>query len=69
MQRRPVAVREEDTLRELGRILKQHGAKSVPVVAADGSLRGIVTVGDLAKRYIEELEMQDLKEAGVPSSA
>jgi len=65
MQTAPVAVREEDTLRELGRILKQHGAKSVPVVAADGSLRGIVTVGDLAKRYIEELEMQDLKEAGV----
>ncbi len=65
MQAAPVAVREEDTLRELGRILKQHGAKSVPVVAADGSLRGIVTVGDLAKRYIEELEMQDLKEAGV----
>jgi len=65
MQTAPVAVREEDTLRELGRVLKQHGAKSVPVVAADGSLRGIVTVGDLAKRYIEELEMQDLKEAGV----
>lgn len=65
MQEAPVAVRAEDTLRELGRVLRRHGVKSVPVVAADGSLSGVVTVGDLAKRYIEELEMQDLKEAGV----
>lgn len=65
MQAVPVTVKAEDTLRELGRVLRQHGAKSVPVVAADGSLEGIVTVGDLAKRYIEELEMPDLNEAGV----
>ncbi|MDT8900224.1 putative manganese-dependent inorganic diphosphatase [Anaeroselena agilis] len=60
-----VTIRPEDTLRELGTVIKRHGVKSVPVVAEDGRLAGIVSVGDLAKRYIEELEMQDLKEAGV----
>ncbi len=61
----PVTVNGEDTLWELGRVLKRHGVKSVPVVTAEGRLSGFVSVGDLAKRYIDELEMQDLKEAGV----
>ncbi len=60
-----VTVKPGDTLRELGMVMKRHGVKSVPVVEEDGRLAGIVSVGDLAKRYIEELEMQDLKEAGV----
>lgn len=65
MHESPVSVGPEATLRELGRIMKQHGVKSVPVVDRDGRLAGIVTVGDLARKYIDELEMQDLKEAGV----
>ena len=60
-----VAVSPDDTLRELGQVMKRHGVKSVPVVDDDGRLAGIVSVGDLAKKYIDELEMQDLKEAGV----
>lgn len=60
-----VTVAPEDTLRELGRVMKKHGVKSVPVTEADGRLAGMVSVGDLAQRYIDELEMQDLKEAGV----
>lgn len=53
------------TLRELGEIIKETGSKSVPVVDEDKTLRGIVTVGDLAKRYFEELEMADLSSSGV----
>jgi manganese-dependent inorganic pyrophosphatase len=54
-----------ETIREFGKIMKQHCVKSVPVVEADNTLVGIVSVGDLAKRYFDELEMQDLSEAGV----
>ncbi|MDR3592131.1 MAG: putative manganese-dependent inorganic diphosphatase [Negativicutes bacterium] len=54
-----------DTLRELGRVMKGNRVKSVPVVEPDGRLVGMVSVGDLAQKYIDELEMQDLREAGV----
>ncbi len=54
-----------DTLRELGRVMKGNRVKSVPVVESDGRLVGMVSVGDLAQKYIDELEMQDLREAGV----
>ena len=60
-----VCVHPEDTLRELGRVMKRHGVKSVVVLEADGRLAGMVSVGDLAKKYIDELEMQDLRQAGV----
>lgn len=55
----------DDTLRDLGNIMQDNGIKSVPVVDKAGMLVGMVTVGDLAKLYYEELEMQDLTRAGV----
>jgi len=58
-------VRPGDTLRELGRVMKDNRIKSVPVVETDGRLVGMVSVGDLAQKYFDELEMQDLREAGV----
>lgn len=65
MQPATVTVRPADTLRELGLVMKRHGVKSVPVVDEAGRLAGMVSLGDLAGRYIDELEMQDLREAGV----
>ena len=65
MKRDFVVVRPDDTLQELGQIMKRTRVKSVPVVNSDRTLAGIVTVGDLAERYISELEMQNLSEAGV----
>lgn len=53
------------TLRELGQIMIQHNVKSIPIVENDSTLVGMVSVGDLAKRYFNELEMQNLSEAGV----
>lgn len=64
-----VGVQPTDTLRELGKIMRQHGVKSVPVVDEENGLLGIVSVSDLAKRYFDELEMQDLCEAGVDYTA
>jgi manganese-dependent inorganic pyrophosphatase len=53
------------TVRELGEIMKSSVFKSIPVVDADNILRGVVTVGDLAKRYFDELEMADISDSGV----
>lgn len=57
-------VNPDTTLRELGSIMKQANTKSI-AVTAEQKLVGIVSVGDLAKRYFEELEIQDLSAEGV----
>lgn len=62
-------VKESDNLRKLGEVMRAGDTKSVPVVNAEGKLSGIVTVSDLAKRYFNELSMQDLAEAGVTLQA
>lgn len=64
-----VSISPSNTLRELGQLMKQSNVKSVPVTDGEGNLVGIVTVGDLANRYFEELEMQDLPQAGVDYGA
>lgn len=60
-----ITARPSHTLRELGQIMIQYNIKSIPVVESDNTLVGMVSVGDLAKRYFNELEMQNLSEAGV----
>lgn len=58
-------VKETDSLRHLGEVMRENELKSVPVVDKDEKLVGIVTVSDLAQRYFKELSMQNLAEAGV----
>ncbi|MGE5554307.1 MAG: putative manganese-dependent inorganic diphosphatase [Betaproteobacteria bacterium] len=52
----PAAVRvgSETTLLEIGRVMQETGLKSLPVTEEDGRLVGIVTAGDIAKKYLEE---------------
>ncbi|GBG55506.1 manganese-dependent inorganic pyrophosphatase [Sporomusaceae bacterium FL31] len=64
-----IVVQPTDTLRELGKVMRLHEVKSVPVIDETNALLGIVSVSDLAKRYFDELEMQDLYEAGVDFAA
>lgn len=63
----PVAITllPDETLQELGQRMKESEAKSAAVVDEKGLLLGMVSLGDLAKRYFEELEMPDLASAGV----
>lgn len=63
----PVAITllPDETLQELGQRMKESGAKSAAVVDEKGLLLGMVSLGDLARRYFEELEMPDLASAGV----
>lgn len=53
-------VRQHDTLRHLGEVLRKNELKTVPVTDSKGDLVGIVSVGDLAKRYFLELGLQSL---------
>ncbi len=53
-------VRQHDTLRRLGEVLRKNDLKTVPVTDSNGDLVGIVSVGDLAKRYFLELGLQSL---------
>lgn len=64
-----IAVSPKDTLRDLGLVMKQYNIKSVPVVDEKQMIKGVVSVGDLAKRYFDEMEMQDLSEADVDFAA
>ena len=60
-----VTILPDQTLRELGRMMRENNGKSAAVVDEKGILLGIVSLGDLARRYFEELEMPDLASAGV----
>lgn len=62
-------IRESDSLRKLGEVMRTNKVKSVPVVDKQKNLIGIVTVSDLAKRYFNELSMQNLTEAGITLQA
>ncbi len=60
-----IVVKQHDTLRHLGEVMRKNDLRSVPVTDSKGVLVGIVTVSDLAKRYFQELSMQKLSEMRV----
>ncbi|WP_037352807.1 putative manganese-dependent inorganic diphosphatase [Selenomonas sp. FC4001] len=60
-----IVVRQHDTLRRLGEVMREHDLRSVPVTDSKGVMVGIVTVSDLAKRYFQELGMQNLADMRV----
>ena len=58
-------VKTTDGLRYLGQVMHKKNVRSVPVVDENDGLKGIVTVSDMAKRYFEELNMENLEAASV----
>lgn len=60
-----VTIHPDQTIRELGQLMRESNGKSAAVIDEKGILLGIVSLGDLARRYFEELEMPDLASAGV----
>ena len=60
-----IVVRQHDTLRNLGEILRENDLRSIPVTDSKGFLVGIVSVSDLAKRYFQELGMTNLSDMRV----
>ena len=64
-----VTADETATIREVGMMMHEHQVKSVPIVAEGNVLKGIVTVSDLARRYFEEIQLEDLAKSGITFNA
>ena len=55
-------VTPDETLREVGRLfVENRRLKSVPVLDGQGGVAGIITVGDLAKRYYQDDSIKELE--------
>lgn len=52
------------TLRDLGKMLREQTAKAIPIVNEE-KVVGIITVSDLANRYYEKLNIENLGQDGV----
>ena len=50
MTHRPVTAGPTMSVRDVAKLLLQHGISAVPVVDASGALLGIVSEGDLVRR-------------------
>lgn len=50
-----VSVTPATTLREIGYLIKHQKVKTIPVVDDQNHLLGLVTVGDIAQKYMDEL--------------
>jgi CBS domain-containing protein len=50
-----VTVREEDSVTEVLRIMRERGVRRVPVLAIDGALVGIVSIDDVLDIVAEQL--------------
>jgi manganese-dependent inorganic pyrophosphatase len=57
---RPISVSPEQTMMEIGRLIKNRNIQSFPVVDAENRLLGIVDKLDLAVYYVERLEIENL---------
>lgn len=58
-------INEKQNLRELAEIMREDGVRSIPVLNDNKDLVGMVTVGDVAKRYFEDLGMQSFSDIKV----
>ncbi|MDA8233453.1 MAG: putative manganese-dependent inorganic diphosphatase [Clostridia bacterium] len=56
----PVAMLPCTPLREVGILTRNHNAKTIPIVDEDNHLLGIITLGDIAQKYMEELGLENL---------
>ncbi len=54
-----ISCRPEATLQTAGRLMRENQVKTLPVVDAGGHLLGIVTIGDLARHLLEELDLEE----------
>ena len=57
---KPISVSPEQTMMEIGRLIKDRNIQSFPVVDAENMLLGIVDKLDLAVYYVERLEIENL---------
>lgn len=56
----PMAVLPTTTLREVGILTNHQNVKTLPIVDEEHHLIGIITIGDLAHKYLGELALENL---------
>ena len=64
-----VTASEDATIREVGMLMHEYKVRSIPVVAEGDQLKGIVTVIDLARRYFDEIQLENLADSGITFQA
>jgi len=57
MTRQVITCQEDDTLDELMRLMTEGRFRHLPVVT-DGALVGIISIGDVVKHHVAEVEME-----------
>ncbi len=60
----PAIVDPDDTLWKLGQTLSASKMKSTPVISGEGRFLGIVSIGDLAKRFLTDMSSLNFAETG-----
>ena len=55
-----VTCSKETSVEDLARTMTERRIRHVPVVDADGALVGIVSIGDVVKHRVHELEHENL---------
>ena len=60
-----IVVHTDDNLLTAGRMMRGHGVRALPVVGADGVVRGLVNQSILAELYIDETEMRGFEKMPV----
>ncbi len=62
MTTEPISASADATIHEIGMLLRTHRVAAIPIVDADGRVRGAVSERSLARSYLNELHVQNLSE-------
>jgi len=58
--KRPISIRENDSVQALAHLMREHGVRSLPVVDDTGRLAGMVGLKDVAGHYMESVGFNDI---------
>lgn len=58
MSRKVITCRPDDNVRSVMRTMTTRRFRHMPVLSGDGKLLGIVSIGDVVKHHIDELELE-----------
>ncbi|SHK34999.1 manganese-dependent inorganic pyrophosphatase [Anaerobranca californiensis DSM 14826] len=65
MNREHPYLSEEETLKNIGYIMGKEGVKSIPLVDKDNVVTGIITAGDFARLYLQEISSGETISTGI----
>jgi len=63
--KKPIAVRERDSVKALSLLMRESGVRAVPVIDESDRVTGIVGLKDIAGHYMESVGFSDLTEAPI----